>query len=298
MKPKPLWQVSVSTSSEADEAVAHLLEQAFQQLPSIYTDMETGDVTVSVHLQKLDATPRSVQARLKKALAPLTGSGLISGPCQIRIQKLPAENWAESWKRHFKPIQIGRALLIKPSWSKRNPLKGQALVVLDPGLSFGTGQHATTSFCLSRLVVDRRKGERQSFLDIGSGSGILSISAAKLGYTPVDAFDFDPEAVRISRQNARDNQVAVKPQHKDLTLLPVRPTRRYDVICANLIYDLLISQSKKICLRLKPSGHLILAGILETQFPQVQKAYEALGFRLTSSREEKEWRSGEFTRLK
>ena len=142
------------------------------------------------------------------------------------------EDWAESWKRHFKPIEIGDALLVKPSWSKRRPRKNQAVVILDPGLSFGTGQHPTTAFCLREIVRLKLAKERgrlarefktrhhadepsalQSFLDIGTGSGILAIAAAKLGYQPVHAFDFDAEAVRIARANARANRVQAKSQN-------------------------------------------------------------------------------------
>ncbi len=296
MKPKALWQISVSTSGEAEEATANLLEESLGQPASVYTDMETGVITVILYLEKLAQSPRAVRASLGKTLDALKGSGLDSGTPVIAVKKLPPENWAESWKRHFKPIQVGRTLLIKPSWSKRQPRQGQALVVLDPGLSFGTGQHATTSFCLQRLAALRQPGARQSLLDIGSGSGILAISASKLGYKPVDAFDFDPEAVRISRENAVNNDVPVKPRRQDLTQLPMRAARLYDVVCANLIYDLLIAEAKKISRRLKPAGHLILAGILRTQFAQVQKAYQTQGWDLIDRREEKEWQSGEFVR--
>ena len=127
----------------------------------------------------------------------------------MRLNKVPPEDWAESWKRHFKPIEIGGDLLILPSWSKRKPKTGQAVVVLDPGLSFGTGQHATTSFCLNEIVKLRRssKASELSLLDGGTGSGILAIAAAKLGYKPVEAFDFDPVSVRVARANATSNGV-------------------------------------------------------------------------------------------
>src|ERR1019366_8464695 len=159
--------------------------------------------------------------------------GLDIGPGRISLLGVSREDWAESWKLHFKPLLIGSALLLKPSWSRRRPGKGQAVVVLDPGLSFGTGRHPTTAFCLRQLVARRRSGESQSCLDIGTGSGILAIAAAKLGYAPVDAFDFDPEAVRIARANARRNGVAarIRFQRRDLTKLPRRSARQYSLIC-------------------------------------------------------------------
>lgn len=262
--------------------------------------METGKITVTVHLEKLVSPAKTLRANLARDLKRIQAAGLDLGKPVIAIKKLAPENWAESWKRHFKPIEIGKALLIKPSWSKRRERKGQAVVILDPGLSFGTGQHATTSFCLQQMVAYRKPSTRQTFLDVGSGSGILAICAAKLGYAPVEAFDFDPEAVRVSRENAAENKVekVVKPTRKDLTQLPANSARKYDLICANLMYDLLISEAEKISQRLKPDGNLILAGILSTQFSMVQKAYKKLGLKLIATREEKEWQSGEFQWVK
>ena len=174
------------------------------------------------------------------------------------LRKLRRENWAESWKRHFKPMEIGGALLIKPGWSRRRARPGQRVVRLDPGLSFGTGHHATTSFCLEQLAACRRPGAGQSFLDIGTGSGILAIAAAKLGYFPVQAFDSDP-AVHPGQPRQRPKkprQDRVRPRRQDLARLPVRSRRRWDVICANLTADLLAGQAGKIRARLKPGGQL------------------------------------------
>ena len=149
---------------------------------------------------------------------------------------------------------------------------------------------------MEQLVRCRRLESRQSFLDIGTGSGILAISAAKLGYSPVRAFDFDPESVRISRANAAKNEVAdkVRPTRQDLTRLPLESKIKFDVICANLMYDLLLSEKERILNRLAQSGSLILAGILKTQFAQVQKEFEKLGLVLQRSKVGKEWKSGHF----
>jgi ribosomal protein L11 methyltransferase len=203
---------------------------------------------------------------------------------------------SESWKRHFHPLAIGRSLLVKPSWSKTRPAKNQAVVVLDPGLSFGTGQHPTTSFCLRQIVRNRKPGAAQSFLDIGTGSGILAIAAAKLGYAPVHAFDFDPKSVRVARENARKNRVEnkIRLTRGDVTRLPLRPARQYDLICANLISNLLISERWRIVNRLKPGGTLVLAGILAAEFGEVERAFAGLKLRRVAGRTENEWRSGAF----
>jgi ribosomal protein L11 methyltransferase len=222
--------------------------------------------------------------------------GFAIGPGRISVERIPREDWAESWKRHFKPLVFGSALLVKPSWSRRRPRKGQAVVVLDPGLSFGTGRHPTTAFCLHQLVARRRRGEAQSCLDVGSGSGILAIAAAKLGYRPVDAMECDPESIRIARTNARRNGVsaAIRFLRQDLTKLRRRSTRKYSVVCANLLSNLLTAERERLLARLHPNGVLIAAGILKTEFAQVQKAFESAGLRLTISRTQNEWRSGTF----
>ena len=200
MKTGPLWKVSVETSPEAEESVLQMLELLYAVPTSSCTDVETGAVVASVFLEQKRAAGKPARAELAAELQRLRECGLDAGPGRISIRQLRAEDWAESWKRHFKPMEIGSALLIKPSWSKRQPRPGQAVMVLDPGLSFGTGQHPTTAFCLEQVVRCRRADQRQALLDIGCGSGILAIAAAKVGYETVEGFDFDPDAVRIARR--------------------------------------------------------------------------------------------------
>lgn len=297
----PIWKVSISTTTEAEEAVTELLYSFFEVPVSSYTDVETGEVTVATYLtDDVLKERRQDAAALREGLRQMQGFGLNIGSGKVSFQKVKREDWAESWKRHFKPIEIGSALLIKPSWAKRRPKKGQAVIVLDPGLSFGTGQHATTSFCLHQLATRAPRTTQhatRSALDIGCGSGILAIAAVKLGYAPVDAFDFDPEAVRIARENAHKNRVLRKIHisRGDVTRLPLRSQKKYDLICANLISTLLIGERARILARLKPDGVLVVAGILNNEFHLVQRAYEGAGLRLIASRVEKEWRSGTFT---
>jgi ribosomal protein L11 methyltransferase len=130
-------------------------------------------------------------------------------------------------------------------------------------LSFGTGHHPTTAFCLEQIARLRNAGRRQSLLDMGSGSGILGIAAAKLGYAPVVAFDFDPDAVRVSKENAGLNQVNVRVSRADLTRLPRRSGQRFEVVCANLIHDLLIQECAKIVKPARARGHAGAGGNLE-----------------------------------
>ena len=215
---------------------------------------------------------------------------------EVSLGRVPQKDWAEAWKRHFHPLEIGSRLLIRPSWSRRRPKKVQAVVVLDPGLSFGTGQHPTTAFCLEQLVARRRPGQAQSLLDVGTGSGILAIAAAKLGYAPVDALDIEPDAVVTARRNAHRNRVAgrIRFRRQDFRQATARGARSYSVVCANLVSNMLVEERERLRARVEPGGVLVLAGILATEFPLVQKAYEAAAWRLVASRKQNEWRSGAF----
>jgi ribosomal protein L11 methyltransferase len=261
---------------------------------SAYFDVEAETTLVSAFLPSAPA--KRIRAQITAHLEQIRGYGLDTSPAGIHVTQVPREDWAESWKRHFKPMEIGHALLIRPSWSKKHARPKQGVVILDPGLSFGTGQHATTSFCLQELVRCRFFSTPQSFLDIGTGSGILAISAVKLGFCPVDAFDFDPESVRVARANARVNRVLprLKIFRADVTRLPRRAPKQYDLICANLISNLLIAEKKPIISRLKRDGTLVLAGILAAEFAQVAAAFATAGLELVAGKTEKEWRSGSF----
>lgn len=299
MPSPPLWQICLHTTADAEDAAIEALTSEFGAPASGYTDFETGAVLVSAYLATKPAgfpnRARAVRARMFAAKA----AGLRIGEARLTLRRLKRENWAESWKRHFKPLSIGGKLLLKPSWSRRRAKPGQKVAVLDPGLSFGTGHHATTSFCL-REVVRFCGGGGGSFLDMGTGSGILAIAAAKLGASPVEAFDYDPESVRVARENARRNRVADKLRlaQADLTRQPKKSKRTYDLVCANLISNLLLQERHKIIARVAPTGTLVLAGILQTEFAKVQAEFEAAGLKLVRRRDEKEWSSGAFVRAR
>jgi ribosomal protein L11 methyltransferase len=295
-KVKRLCEVTIVTSGEAEDAVAELLQRIFKETASIYSNRDKEVSAVTVYVDRPLPQLRALEPKLRAGFAEIEMYGLDTAPAEILIAKVKREDWAESWKKYFKTIKIGRRLLIKPSWSEERGAKGQAVVELDPGLSFGTGQHPTTAYCLRQIVDAALPGA--SLLDIGCGSGILAISAAKLGYAPVQAFDFDPVAVRVAQANMRRNRVEKKIdcQRYDLTKLPAKSSRKFDVVCANLIADLLVDQADRILNRLADNGRLVVAGILASQFAEVQQAYQAKGLKLRDTKTEREWQSGLFSR--
>jgi ribosomal protein L11 methyltransferase len=297
MKSAPLYQISMATSAEAEDAVAELLARLFRAPSTIYTDAETRLSVASVWCRDRRAWNAASRTALRAGLADLRSAGIDLGPARISARRVAPENWAESWKRHFKPISVGSRLLVRPGWIKRRPRPGQAVVVLDPGLSFGTGNHPTTLFCLREVAAHHDASRPEaSFWDAGTGSGILAIAAAKLGYARVDAVDFDPQAVRVARDNARRNRVShlIHLTRRDLSHLPPNGPRQYDLICANLISTLLVTIRDPIVRRLRPDGTLVLAGILAAEFDGILRAYGAAGLKLLRSRTEGECRSGAF----
>jgi ribosomal protein L11 methyltransferase len=302
---KPLWRISVVTTAEAEDAATELLSTVLSVPAAAYFDLESQTSTVSAFVEQGRFSPAKTRTEISAGLARMNGFGLDTGVAKTEIARVKREDWAESWKRHFKPVEFKirpgasskfKSLLVKPSWIRGPAARHQAVVVLDPGLSFGTGQHPTTSFCLDALVRCLKTWKSQSFLDIGTGSGILAIAAAKLGYRPVHAFDYDPQAVRVTAHNARKNRVSdrIVLTRSDIAKLPLHPARQYDLVCANLISPLLISERRRIVNRLRKGGTLVLAGILETEFTEVGRAFADLKLRPGPSRAENEWRSGVF----
>lgn len=300
LSPPALTQVSIPVPESSEEAVAVLMEAVLGIAPSLYTDVDTKETLLSVYLQHGRGLPDTKRKALLNGLKQLVAHGLLPEPVLPQVKKLPAQDWAESWKSHFPTIVIEDRLLVKPPWDKSKPREGQVEVVLDPGLSFGTGHHATTSYCLRQLVkLQPKKGRPWSFVDIGTGSGILAIAAAKLGYEPVLGFDFDPVAVRVALENAAVNGVGDRTKFlkKDLVRSRKAPDQA-DVVCANLLADILKTEADKVAAHVRPGGYLVVAGILAREFDGVATTYKTRGFKLVDNLADKEWQSGLLRRNK
>ena len=292
--PAPLREIAIRIPPDYEEATTAALEQHLAIPCSILT--RPGDPCVEIRAYP-KAGP-SGTARLKADLLQTLArvDAILPNAARIRIRLLPATSWASAWKRHFPVIEIGHRLQLRPTWSRRRARPGQAVVILDPGLSFGTGHHPTTRFCLEHLVRRSARADHPSLLDLGTGSGILSIAGAKLGYRPVIALDSDPQAVQVARRNIRRNRLGgrVRVVVGDAIAWGVGRRVRFDVVVANLTADLLIGLAKRLRRLLVPGGTLLAAGILKVEFEGVRKAFEVAGLELRQGRTEGEWRSGRF----
>lgn len=223
-----------------------------------------------------EAIERAVREGLE---AEAEGQEIRSG-----VSRLKEEDWSETWKLHFQPLHVAGRIWVLPPWEKIPA--GELAVVIEPGMAFGTGGHATTSLCLEGLVesLDRRQGA--AVLDVGCGSGILGIGACKLGAGRVVMVDNDPIAVQVAQENAEKNGCA----RIETSGTPVEEIReQFPVVVANILAVTLIDLVDPIVATVAPGGELLLSGILVGQADDVIAAYEAKGMALRDRRTRGEW---------
>ncbi len=236
------------------------------------------------------ATEAEASHRLA-ALEALVRKPFPYAPWSAVISPLPYENWAETWKRFFHAEKVSPRLWIKPSWETCVPAPDEFVLDLDPGMSFGTGQHGTTRGCLELLDEISREHLGLRLLDVGCGSGILAIAAARLGFTGITAVDNDPDAVRIATENADRNGVLnrIRFQVADLsTFVLAEPC---DVVAANILASVLIANAAILAqlVAASPRSALILSGILNPQAEDVVNAFQAIGFAPAQTVQRGEW---------
>ncbi len=218
---------------------------------------------------------------------------LLSGPVTLETDNVRREDWTEVWKKYFHPEQISERIAIKPSWEELPFAPPECVIEIDPGMSFGTGRHGTTAACLQMIDSIAREFPGASFLDIGCGSGILSIAAIKLGLEPVELFDFDPDAVSCAQENLANNHIRhVTPFVCDVG--EYQPEHPFQVVVANLESHILLRHIASIrnTVQKGPNSRLILSGILRREYGHVIKSFEGHGFRKVESVALDEWESG------
>ncbi|MCU0572142.1 MAG: 50S ribosomal protein L11 methyltransferase [Syntrophobacteraceae bacterium] len=207
----------------------------------------------------------------------------------LRRSTLEEDDWADRWKVHFKPMRVGRQFVICPTWEVLQPAEGDRVIVMDPGRAFGTGHHETTRLCLEWLE-DCSRGHRldaMSLLDLGTGSGILAMAAALLGFDGVVALDIDEEAVEVARENLVVNGL----EARVLLMVGSLPelAQRFHVVVANIQASPLMAMAQPLAEHLHPGGMLVLSGILIEQEPKVRATFELEGLALVERRIDGEW---------
>ncbi len=209
------------------------------------------------------------------------------------VEAVPTEDWQNAWKKHFKAARVSDRVVVRPSWEEWCGSSECLEVVIDPGMTFGTGLHPTTRACIRFL--DKCDGSGKSFLDAGCGSGILSVAAAKLGYRPVRAFDVDPMAVKCCKDNLLLNSVGGGAIVECASVGDFMCGETFDFVAVNILAPVILEHAERISsLVARREGLLALAGIREEQFGAVRGTFEGLGFECVEQIDEDEWKSGLF----
>lgn len=298
-------EVSVDTSHEATDLVSEILQElgaagVVIEDPALlneyirsglwdYTDLKESEETEVVRVKAYWALDEELEGKLQRLAArldDLTAHGIDKGAGAVSWKAVADEDWAETWKEFFHTEKIGARTVIKPTWEEYEAKAGEIVVELDPGAAFGTGQHATTSLCIRALEDLVRTG--MTVFDVGTGSGVLAIVAAKLGAKRVEAVDFDPVAVRVARENVRQNgaEDVVRTERSDL-LKSV--AGKADLIIANIIADIIVRLFGEVEGSLAAGGTMLLSGIIEDRLPDVVEAAAQHGFAVEKIEQEKGW---------
>ena len=202
----------------------------------------------------------------------------------ITIRFVAEEDWATAWKQYFKPQRVGKNLVVKPTWETWDASPTDTIIQIDPGMAFGTGLHGTTRLCLIGLEDTMFKGA--TVADVGTGSGILSVCAALLGASRVEATDNDPLAVRVARENVRVNGVEAVVAAEESS---VPPSGAFDIVVANILADVILGMANELFAATKPGGLLIASGIIAPRAQDVAKGLTQAGFITEAINEEGEW---------
>ncbi len=298
-----LWRFTVSTTSEASDAVSAVLDDLVVHAIEIedVRDMEArlampfgewldkASMTIPpegafVHAYVMADSNEEVQAtrwqvKIEAALDAVKTSGLLAGSLAITHTFIAEDSYLHAWRDYYHTIEVTDRLAIVPAWEMDSwqGREGQSAIIMEPGLAFGTGTHETTLLCMRALESCVTKFS--SVLDVGTGTGVLAIAAAKFGVHDVLALDLDPLAVDVAKENCRTNYVQdiVTVMHSDL-LSAVPSQKTFDVVTANLLLGIVKKLLPDIASVLKQNGYLIASGIVASQAQEAIQAMTKHGF--------------------
>lgn len=274
-------QLSLRTDPSALDAISNFL-------------IERGSPGVVINKDQVQAyfacpeDSATIRRDVQRFLRGIRGMYPEMGEDQLRWRVLKDRNWNYSWRRFFSPQKVGQVFLVAPPWAKLPPLGRRHLIVIEPGMAFGTGTHATTRGCMEFIERVARSLGTNPFtaLDVGTGSGILAIALAKLGASKVWAIDNDPVALKVARENIAFNRVE---KNVFCSAGSLNRLRTFPVVVANLSAETIMMLAEPLSKRVAVSGYLILSGVLRPKSEQLARYFASNGFRLVKLKEEKEW---------
>ncbi len=297
------WQeLTIHVHRDAEEAVSNLMIETGSQgvaisdsadyvgqedrFGELYPEVEQSEMIAITAYYPDTLDIEEVKADLAVRLADLTDFGLETGQVSLESQELAEEDWADNWKKYYEPARITHDLTIVPSWTDYEATPGEKIIKLDPGMAFGTGTHPTTKMSLFALEQILRGGE--TVIDVGTGSGVLSIASSLLGAKEIYAYDLDDVAVRVAQEN-----IALNPGMDNIQVAAGDLLRgvdlEADVIVANILADVLIHLTEDAYRLVKDQGYLILSGIISEKWDMVRASAEAAGFFLETQMIQGEW---------
>lgn len=299
-------EVRVVTTAEASDAVSEMLtsigaggvaiedpNEIRRQIESHdsldYADQEFMDslgteVTIKAYFNQ-ESTPEELSALIREKLKFIS-EFLDIGRGYAGYSLVDDEDWSTAWKKYYKPFHISDSVVIKPSWEVYDRQAGEIVVELDPGMAFGTGTHETTRLCSQLLEKYVKKGD--TVIDVGCGTGILSIIAVKLGAEKATAIDIDDVAARVTRENCDINGVSNSIEVRKGVLSDLEPFKA-DIVVANIIADVVIKLAEPMPRYLKKGGLLLTSGIIRERREDVVRTYTGLGFETVQIDEMGEW---------
>ena len=279
-------QITVETSEESSGAIENYLFDQKTAGVEIKTDPDKQNQTTLIAYFPVSDLVGARVINLRNFIKKLPSFGLSAENTEVHLRSVPNENWSENWRSAFPPQTIGERIIIAPTWHRVETSNDEVLIRLNPGMAFGTGHHPTTQ--LSILLLEEVVKSGETVADIGTGSGILAIVAAKLGAQKIYAVDLDKKAAEIAEENCRHNSVEdiidVKQMDRFSEL-----NQKFNLIVANILTKVILPMIPQAPKYLKSGGHLILSGIMENEIYKVKTELISNKFECLKTRQHNEW---------
>ena len=301
-------EVTIKTTTEAVEAITNILDDLrtggvmiedpkdffFQKKneldwdyieEEVFNKRNSDGVLIKTYISEERNVMELVET-IKQKVSALTGFGIDIGEGSVSLGQVNEEDWANEWKKYYKPTKIGEKLVVKPTWEDYEVQDGDLVIELDPGMAFGTGTHETTTMCMREL--EKYVTEDSKVFDIGCGSGILAIAAAKLGAKDVIAVDLDEVAVKVAAENVAHNHVQDSVQVLHGNLIDV-VSDKADIVVANIIADIIKILAKDVHSCMKEDAVFISSGIIHAKVNEVKESLIENGFEIIEVKTLGEW---------
>lgn len=301
-------EISIHTTNEAIEPISNILHEAgasgvviedpfdltkeredqfgeiYQLNPDDYPD---EGVIVKAYLPINSFLGETVDA-IKESINNLIIYNIDIGKNKVTISEVNEEEWATAWKKYYNPVKISEKFTIVPTWEDYTPVSSDELIIeLDPGMAFGTGTHPTTVMCIQALERTIKSGD--IVIDVGTGSGVLSIAAAMLGAIQINAFDLDEVAVTAARLNSKLNKVNNVVTTSQNNLLDGVEENSADVVVANILAEVILRFTDDAAKVIKPGGYFIVSGIIQPKKEQVREELKHVGFEIVETILMEDW---------